>query len=135
MINIKEMMEKKNAQGAIEFMIIFSAFLLFFVVLFSVIKMNIEDKNLEKERTIARNIALDVQYELNLASDASEGYYREFEIPNTIFGKDYEINNTNNEVYVSVNSMTITYKIIPLNGYVQKGLNIIQKQNGTVLLN
>ena len=47
--NTKGMMKNKNrAQGSIEFLIIFSVFLLFFVVFFSIIKLNLQKKNIEK---------------------------------------------------------------------------------------
>ena len=87
-----------RAQGAIEFIIIFSAFLFFFAVFFSVIKMNIQKKNIEKERIIARTVALNVQSEINLAAESSEGYYREFQIPENILGKNYDLNISDNYI-------------------------------------
>jgi len=126
---------KKKAQGAIEFIIIFSAFLLFFVAFFSVIKVNIEKKNLEKERLIAQSIALDVQYELNLAAESSEGYYRVFNVPNNILGKDYQINISDNRVFVFIGKFGISYRVLPVNGSINKGVNVITKQNENVFLN
>jgi len=125
----------KRAQGAIEFVIIFSAFLFFFAVFFTVIKINLQKKDFEKERIVARSVVLDVQSEINLAAESSEGYYREFNIPENILGKDYEINNTDDEVYVGMNDMVISYKVSLVNGTLQKGINIIKKQDGNVLLN
>lgn len=129
------MKNKRNAQGAVEFIIIFSAFLLFFVAFFSVIKINIEKKNLEKERLIAQNIALDVQYELNLAAESSEGYYREFNVPYNVRGKDYQINLSDNRVYIFIGEFGISYKVLDVNGSINKGVNLIKKQNGIVFLN
>ena len=128
-------MKYKKAQGAIEFIIIFAAILFFFVAFFSIIQMNIEKKNSEKEAIIIQNIALDVQYEIDLASKSSEGYYREFKTPANILGRDYQINISNNRIYVAVGNAGISYKVSEVNGSIKKGINIIQNQNETVFLN
>jgi len=125
----------KDAQGVIEFIVLFGALLFFFVTFFSVIQVNIQEKNLEKERIIAQNVALDVQYEINLASDSSEGYSREFQIPQNILGKDYQINVSENRIYVSMENFGVSYKVSTINGSVQKGANVIRKENGTVFIN
>ena len=126
---------KKRGQSAIEFMVIFAAILLFFVSFFAIIQMNVEKKNFEKEKILVQNIALDVQDEINIAAKSSEGYSREFKIPENIFGKNYEINLSGNFVYVSLNNIGVSYKISKINGSVKKGSNLITKQNGTVYLN
>ena len=128
-------MLRKNAQGAAEFMIILGAILFFFVAFFAVIHSNIEKKNSEKERVIIQNIALDVQDEINIAAKASEGYEREFKIPENVLGREYNINITENFVYVSSQRHAISYKIPEINGSIKKGSNIIKKQNGTIYLN
>jgi hypothetical protein len=128
-------MNKKRGQGAIEFVVILGVVLFFFVAFFSVIKLNLEKRNLEKERTIAQNIALDIQYEINTAKKSSEGYYREFKVPENILGKDYEVNLSGNRIYVAMENVGISYKVSEASGSVKKGSNIIQNQNGTVYLN
>ncbi len=125
----------KKTQGAIEFVIIFSAFLLFFVAFFSIIKMNMADKDLENERLIAQNVALDVQSEINLAAASSDGYYREFTVPQNIFGAEYEINVTDNRVFVFIDDFSISYKVNNVTGLLRKGPNVIKRENGTVQLN
>ena len=128
-------MENKTAQGAIEFVIVFAAILFFFVAFFSIIQINIEKKNLEKEKIIVQNIALDIQYEIDLAAESSEGYSREFKIPEQILGKDYQINLSSNRIYVSLDKIGISYKVSEVNGSIKKGINIIKNQNETVFLN
>lgn len=128
-------MKLKKAQGAIEFVIIFAAVLFFFLTFFSIIKVNIEKKNLEKEKLVLQNLVLDVQSEIDLAAESSEGYYREFKIPENIFGKDYEINISSNRVYVSMNKIGISYKIFEVNGSIKKGVNVIRNEDETVFLN
>jgi len=124
-----------KAQGTVEFIIIFGFILMFFTVFFAIIQMNINDKNKEKERIIIQNVALDVQDEINLAAEASEGYCREFKIPSNILGKDYEINVSNAHVVVVLDGFTSTYKSHQVIGEINKTLNIIRKQNGQVYLN
>lgn len=125
----------KKSQSAIEFIIIIGAVLFFFVSLLLVIQKNMEQKNLEKDTIIAQNIALSVQDELNLAEKASDGYYREFKISEYISGFSYELKLADNRVYVSTDKIGLSYPIIPINGDIKKGTNIIRKQNGTVYLN
>jgi len=129
------MISKKNAQSAVEFMVILSAILFFFVTFFAIIQMNVEKKNLEKEKIIIQSIALDVQDEINIAAKSSEGYSREFKVPENIFGKNYEINISGNFIYVSLKELGISYKISEINGSIKKGFNLIRKENGTVYLN
>ena len=129
------MMYNNKAQGAVEFIIILGSVLFFFLVFFAAIQSNVSEKNLEKEKVISQNIALDVQDEINLAAESSEGYYREFSVPENVLGKDYEINITENFVYVKMGKISVSYKIANITGNIQKGVNIIEKQNGEILLN
>ena len=125
----------RKSQGAMEFIIIFGAVLFFFVLFFGVIQQNISDKNKEKERLVAQNIALDVQYEINLAAEASDGYSRDFTTPGNILGKDYEINISDARVYLVMEDFATSYKAVYVNGSIIKGANKIRKENGTVYLN
>lgn len=128
-------MPTKKAQGAIEFIIIFGSLLFFFIVFFAAIQSNTERKNAEKEGLILQNIALSVKEEINLAAGSSEGYYREFKTPENILGKDYEITIVGSFIYTSMDNLGFAYKISDVNGSIQKGTNIIRKENGTVYLN
>lgn len=127
--------KRKRGQSAIEFVIIFGFVLFSFVVFFAIIQNNQAEKNKEKERIIVQNVALDVQDEINLAAESSDGYSREFKTPLNILGKDYEINITDNFIQVKMGVHVITYKVFQVTGLIQKGPNIIKKENGTVYLN
>lgn len=129
------MISEKKAQGAIEFIVLFGSLLFFFIVFFTAIQANIERKNAEKEKVILQNIALNVKEEINLAAGSSEGYYREFKTPENILGKDYEITIVGNFIYTSMDELGFAYKISEVNGSIQKGSNIVRKENGTVYLN
>ncbi len=136
---VKSAKKKKKSQTTIEFIILFAAVLFFFVSLFAVIQLNIEKKNIEKERVIAQNIALDIQNEISLAAESSEGYYREFEIPSNILGKDYEADIVGDRIYIRMGeNVGVSYKVFEISsqsGALIQGKNIIEKKGGEVHLN
>ena len=132
----KRCIEKtKRAQGASEFIIIFGFVLFFFVVFFAIINQNQVEKNKDKEKIIIKNVALDVQDEIALAAQSSEGYYRQFVIPTNILGREYDIMVFGDIVYANTSDYGISYTIFEVQGNLSKGTNIIKKQNGTVYLN
>jgi len=125
----------RKAQGAIEFLIIFSAMFFFFIVFLLIIQNNVAEKNLEKENLVAINIALSVKDEIGLANGASEGYYRQFNIPQNLLGKDYNIEIIDQRVFISAEKIGISYLVLDVTGTLVKGTNTIRKENGNVLLN
>lgn len=124
-----------KAQGAIEFIIIFGAMFFFFTIFLLIIQQNVSEKNLEKENVIATNIALSVKGEIDLATGASEGYSREFNVPQTLIGKQYEISLIDQRVFISADKIGISYEVLNVTGNIIKGKNSIRKKNGIVLLN
>ncbi len=125
----------EKSQSAVEFVIIFGAIMFFFVLFMSAIQNNVNQKNVEKINILAEHIALSVQNEIALATGASNGYYREFEVPNNILGKQYEIQLVGKSVFISGDDLGISYSVFDVTGDVQKGLNVIRKENGVVYLN
>jgi len=125
----------KKAQSAIELIIIIGAVLFFFVIFFAVIQSSSNDKNKEKERIVIQNIGLGIQDEIGLASGASEGYYREFQVPQDILGKDYILNMSENSIHLILPYVSTSVIISNVTGDIQKGLNKIRKENGKVYLN
>jgi len=125
----------KRSQGAVEFLVIFGAILFFFVLFFGIIQGNIADKNKEKERLIAQNVALDLKDEINIAAEASDGYSRNFSLPSNILGKSYDINITLGSVYLSMENYGVSYRASKVTGILIKGVNIIKKQNGQIFIN
>ena len=126
---------KKKAQSSTEFLVLFGVILFFFIAFFGVIQKNIEKRNSEKESLILQNVALNVRDEINIAAGSSEGYFREFKIPENIFGKDYNISLIDNFVHVSMPKSAFSYKISNITGALQKGVNNITKKDGEVLIN
>jgi hypothetical protein len=131
------LLNSKRSQSAIEFFIL-TGFLLFsFTIFFVAIQGNMEDKLRERQELAIKNVAITVQDEINLASQSMEGYYRQFKIPENINGKEYEINATEGLVYVKTldGKYALALPVKKITGDVQKGNNIIKKENGIVKLN
>ncbi len=127
---------KKRGQSGIEFIIVVGVVLLFFVIFFTAINLQQAQKNEQNKEALFQNIALDVRDEINIAAGSSNGYYREFEIPMNVYGKDYEINITpTGSVYLYSERFAVSFKASTVSGSIQKGLNVIRKENGTVYLN
>ncbi len=130
------MNKKKKGQSAIELIIIFGVVLLFFVLFFTVIEMNQSEKNKENRDLLLQNVALDVRDEINIAAGASEGYSRNFTIPEKVYGMDYNIIITDTgDVYLYSQDYAVSFKASNVTGTVKKGTNTIRKENGEVYLN
>src|SRR3989344_2161499 len=93
-------MKKKRAQTAIEFVILVGFILFFFTTFFLAVQGNMSDKIKQKQNLMLKETALAVQDEINLALDSSEGYYREFEVPEKIGNQDYDISLVDDMVYL-----------------------------------
>ena len=89
----------KRGQSAIEFLILVGAMLFVFVLFLGLFQKNIGEKIVEKRNYALTELALTIQNEINLASEASNGYSRTFEIPKDILGSDYDVNITSGMVY------------------------------------
>jgi tRNA(Met) C34 N-acetyltransferase TmcA len=126
---------QRKAQSSIEFVVIIAAVLFFFLAFLSVIERNTEKKNFEQEQIAAREIVLGIKNEINLASEASDGYSRYFKVDNNLLGKEYEITISDNMIYIKSNKIGMAYRVVNFSGQIQKGENFIKKQNGTIYLN
>ena len=128
---------KKKGQSAVEFLILIGAILFFFVAFLYMINLNISDKLRENKDLTIQEIAFQVQDEINLAHESVDGYYRKFELPLNVLGSEYEINVTAGVVYVRTTNgkHAIALPVVNVTGDVLKGTNVIQKNNGVVLLN
>lgn len=129
------MLDIKKGQGATEFAVIFGFVLFAFVMFLAIIQSNQGERNKDRARLLLQNTALDVQDEINLAAESSDGYIREFKVPDEILGKDYEINLTSGRVQASLDGYYVSYKVFSVTGNIQKGNNLIKKENGVVYLN
>src|SRR5437870_1213044 len=100
-------MNSKNGQSAIEFIIIVGAVTFFFLGFLFAIQSNLADQRYQDIDFTIKEIALNVQNEISVASTASDGYYRNFSIPPKIINLDYSISIISNEmVYINTTDST-----------------------------
>lgn len=128
-------MMSSRAQSAFELLIIIGVIVVFFTTFLIVMLGDMSDLHKKKESLLIKDIAMQVQTEINLASKSSEGYSREFKIPGTIDGNEYEINITDSRVFVRTSQNSISLNVEECQGDVIKGTNIIRKINGVIYLN
>ena len=130
-------MRNKKAQSAIEFLILVGAVLFFFVAFLYAVQSNLSDKTRERREIAVREVALIVQDEIVLAWGSSDGYSRNFELPNKVQGADYEVNISDELVYVRTidGRHAIALPVFNVTGQPVKGLNAIGKRDEIVFLN
>lgn len=131
------MIADKKAQSAIEFFILIFGALFIFLGLLYVVQVNIGEDVKERIDSEIKEVALTVQDEINLAFSSSNGYYREFNIPEKISNKEYEINITSGSVYLRTldEKFAISLPVLNMTGDIIKGTNKIRKENERVYLN
>jgi len=130
-------MKKKKSQSAIEFVIVF-AFILFILTVFMLIMgRNISDKTKSRQDLIIKDLVLEIQNEINLALESSDGYQREFEIPENINNREYNINITEEFIYLKTKDekFAIAIPVANVAGDLLKGKNMVRKLNGEIHLN
>ena len=82
-------MKDKFGQGEIEFLILVGGVLFFFVLFLFVIQQDTGDKLNERRDFALKEIATIVKDDISFASESSEGYFRNFELPNDLDGVEY----------------------------------------------
>ena len=127
----------KKSQASVEFLIITGFVLFIFTSFFIAINESSSDKINQRQNTAVQEVALTIQDEINLAFKSSDGYSRNFKIPDKINSQEYSVNITDNVVYVKTNDnkYALALPVKKINGTIQKGENLIQKQNDTIYLN
>jgi|SRR3989344_3934940 len=131
------MIKYKRAQSAIEFFILVFGALFIFLGLLYVVQVNIGDDIRENIDLEIKEVALTVQDEINFAFSSSNGYYREFNVPERISSKEYEINITQGSVYIRTldERFAMSLPVLNITGDVKKGINKIKKEQERVYLN
>jgi hypothetical protein len=125
----------KKAQSALEFILVLSFVLFFFILFYAAIQESMGDKIKAKNDLALKNSALAVKNEIDLAYSASDGYRREFIILSKLGNVDYSINITSGFVYVKTSTSAMALPVANVEGDLILGTNIIQKQNNTIYLN
>lgn len=136
-----------KSQSAIEFSILMSVMFLIFTIFFFAVGIKLSDIQRNNEISLLEDLGTYVQNELRLASSAEDGYYREFELPKTLFGRDYDIeisdyggSGITDVVLKYVNSTIVHEVVMPLGnvtGTIDKDAStivIIVKQGNQVIV-
>lgn len=125
----------KKTQVAAEFMLLSGMILIVSIIFISLSLTQIKELSERKEFFLAKDIALKIQNEIGVTSNVEDGYYREFQIPEKINNRDYNISIVNNTLEVWTNNTIYTLRILNITGNVNKGSNTIAKTNGITYLN
>jgi hypothetical protein len=127
----------RKSQSSMEFAILIGAMLFFFLSFMYVFQENLNQKAYEKRDFEINELALNVQNELGIAAAASDGYQRNFEIPQKLFGMNYSITLVSNSVYIltSDGKHAMSLSVQNVTGDIRRGSNSIRKVDGTVYLN
>lgn len=126
---------KLKAQSSMEFLMLIGILLLVFIMFYVVMFERVQELNDKKAIILGEDIATKVQKEILLAAKVSEGYQREFTLPQKIEGMNYSILIRGREVTVKT-PKTEVVKIIPVViGNITKEINTINKTNGIIYLN
>jgi hypothetical protein len=130
-------MPNKKAQTAIELIIVTGFLIFFFIIFIGAVQGKIQEKSDEKKTIIIKDAVKTVQEEIDLAIQSTDGYERQFRLPEKIINNDYEINLFDGIVYLNTTDgkHAITANIKNITGTISKGTNTITKQNGIVYLN
>lgn len=126
-----------KGQSSIEFIILVSFVMLSFIVFSAFIYQNYAEKNQDKKNILVNNVIYEIEEEIRLAESSSDGYTREFSIPNKIENSEYNVSIIEDMLYIktSDNKFSSALRISLINGQVKIGTNIISKQGGLVYIN
>ncbi|MBS3137301.1 hypothetical protein J4232_02620 [Candidatus Woesearchaeota archaeon] len=129
--------KKKRAQTALEFIFMFSFLFILFIGMMGALSSQLHDVKLDHEFIQLQSIQDYIIQELKLAKTVGEGYFRTFQLPQTIGSEDYEISIENNMSLVVTLNEREYIKILPFNvtGNLTKGENNITKQGDTIIFN
>jgi hypothetical protein len=127
----------KKSQSAIEFIIVVGFVIFIFFAILLIENESITSKNKDKDNAIIKNIVMNVQDEIMLASKSNDGYQRKFIVPVDLNGKRYLINISDGLIYARTTDLrtTMAIPIINISGDVKEGINTIKKIGGRIYLN
>jgi hypothetical protein len=126
---------KLKAQSAMEFLALTGVLLIVFIFFYMIVFERINLINDQKDVTVGQDIAQKVQREILLAARVSDGYRREFFLPDRVEGFTYSITISGRELSVQTPKTEVVKPIPIVVGNIAKGTNIIQKTDGIIYIN
>jgi hypothetical protein len=116
-----------RAQFVLEFMILLALAVVIGITYFALTTDLLYDTS-EQQRFEALNvIGYMVQDEMMLAETVEDGYVREITLPANADRFSYTLANSNRSLTLSSGAITLVYPLPLVNGTLQKGKNILQK--------
>ena len=109
-----------------------TAMIIVFMVVFSELY---QDNLSDKKRIIAEDFGYSLQNEFIIAGETKSGYSREFEIPTTLEGYEYEVYIVNNVLVINYTENVFALPIPEVTGDLKDGINRISHINNTICVN
>ncbi|MFH1803148.1 MAG: hypothetical protein ABH864_06915 [archaeon] len=131
-------MKKSKAQSAIEFMLLVGAVMIVTLSLVGIFQNTVAKKSIEKRNFVIQELALEIQNEINIAAKSSDGYVRQFDIPETVAGKEYSVGLYEGYVYLNTSDGKHALAVPTYNAtgqLIRGGTNTIKKINSTIFVN
>ena len=129
------MLHVRRAQLSMELMFAIGLLLFLTVVIIVVIGHRMSAVSSDKDIFLMKDLAFSIKGEIDIAYGVESGYVRVFSVPELLDGKDYSVSMQGNFLVVSLEGKMFSLAVAPVNGSVQKGMNVIRKDEGYVLLN
>jgi len=128
------LLKKRLGQSSIEFILIISVVALILVSTFIIAQRKTGEAQKQKTDSTAQELANLINAEIEMAARSPSIYAREFTIPETLNGEAYELElNNQTEITIQIGgSEYVVFLNHNVSGDLQKGRNIIQKEDGTV---
>ncbi len=124
-----------RAQLSIEYLFMIAAGFLLLAIATVIIGQYISGLGQEKELALLQDFAESLRQEFYFAASAGDGFHRTVELPDTLGGIAYTVNNTSNQFTLQSENYDVSY-IIPENtGVLQKGSNLLINNDGMVCIN
>ena len=128
-----------KSQSSMEFISLLIILLFIFTMLIGILAVKITDINKKRTELSGTDITEKIQREINLAAYVSDGYNRDFTLPQKVSKKEYNISIVNKTGKYTLKVSTInndfTRRTPYFEGEIQKGRNTIKKENGTIKIN
>ncbi|MBN2053181.1 class III signal peptide-containing protein [Candidatus Woesearchaeota archaeon] len=123
--------KKRFGQGSTEFILIIAAVIVILTGIVILVQWKLGEAKKQGTDSNAQELANLIRAEIQMAADSSSTYSREFFIPETLNGEDYDIRfNNQTEIAIIVNGREfVIFLNHAVNGSLQKGRNLIQKDN------
>lgn len=123
---------RKKSQSAMEFILMIGFVIFFFTIALLAVDSLILEQSANKEDLAVKSIATNIVNEISMAHSASEGYERNFNIPEEA---NLQVSLIDGFVQVKKGSRSTAYPVYPVIGNLQNRTNTIKKINNTVYLN